>query len=152
MVGKSIGRSLKRKKVTSNRTLRRSIQFGEGKYIGKIQSIEFVETKSGKQAIKIVIIENKQKIKGKFLILMDTDMGKFTIDRLLDCVDKDEVDIDELKGVEVGFETKYNDTFLNLKSIFPVDEYTEEEDELEEDELEEDEEIEDEYELEDDEE
>lgn len=121
------GTMLKRKLV-------RSLKYGVGKNKGVIESGSFATTKSGRDAVELVMFDSDSGKKSKFLILLDCAMGETLIDNLMDIFELEEVFPEDLEGLEVGFETQMQGSFLYIKSFFAINEYLEEDDEEEEEE------------------
>lgn len=119
------GTMLKRKLV-------RSLKYGVGKNKGVIESASFATTKSGRDAFQLVMFDSDSGKRSKFLILLDCAMGENLIDNLMDIFEIEEVFPEDLEGLEVGFETQMQGSFLYIKSFFAINEYSEEEEEDEE--------------------
>lgn len=130
MAGKSIRKSLKNNS-RGNRKLKRSLKFGVGRYEGKIKAIKFKLTKSGKEAIEVLMNNPDTGMSFPYVFLLESSKGELLIDTLLDIYGSDEAELEELVGLVVGFETELNGSYINLKSFYKID--TEFEEELEED-------------------
>lgn len=127
----------------------RSNTMVEGKHKGRIQEAEWIETKSGKDAIKFTLRDEQRKTVTAIVVLGNMH-GNRIIDSILNIYGKDDADLNDLKGIELIFEIDINGCFYNIKNVYPLRK-DDEEDEI----LEDDEEIEDEdllYQLEEDEE
>lgn len=135
---KKINKSTSKKKSISGgmvrRKLKRSLQYGVGKNRGRIKGVGFTQTKSGRDAVEFDMLDPYSGRCSKFLILLDCAIGEALIDSLMDIFDIEEVYPEELEGMEVGFETQMKGSFMYIKSFFPIDDYSEEDDDESEDE------------------
>lgn len=141
---------IKRRKNEIKR-LMKSNAMAEGKHKGKIQSAEWIETKSGKDAIKFTL-RDKQGRTVTVIVVPGSIHGNRIIDSILNIYGEDDAQIDDLQGMELIFEIELNGDFYNLKNIYQLedddeDEILEDDEEIEDedllDQLEEDEEFED---------
>lgn len=129
MAGKAYVKGSNKKKEVLNRKLTRSRKFKVGKCKGKIVEIKFVTMKNQKEAVSMKILNETEKIIGEFLIFHNTDRGMKIIDTILDFFDEDEIELEDLKGLLIEFETELNGDFLNLKSVLSIEEDIEDDEE-----------------------
>lgn len=132
----------KRRKNDIKRLVK-SNAMADGKHKGRIQSAEWIETKSGKDAIKFTL-KDKEGRTITVIVVPGSIHGNRIIDSILNIYGEDDAQIDDLQGMELIFEIELNGDFYNLKNIYQLED--DEEDEILEDNefLEDDEEIEDE--------
>lgn len=128
---KKINSSKSKKEAMERRKLVRSLKYGVGKNKGIIESVNFITTKLGKDAIELLMFDSDSEKKSNFLIPLNCARGEQLIDSLMDIFGLEEVYPEELEGLEVGFETQMQGSFLYIKSFFAINDYLEEDDEVE---------------------